>query len=106
MRTIGDMVPRARRGVCGCVTAFTLMLAFAAAVSADTNVLPVAGGAATGIDQSLATAGTLVNPQSVAVLHSYDFYDRKYVIADYGDCLVRVVNNNDETTVNSDVGKM
>src|SRR3954470_23414037 len=91
-----EMAQSARRALGACVSVLALVLVTAPCVSADPNVIPIAGGASSGLgDGGSALDATLTSPQQVAVLHDYDFYYRDYLIADYDHCRVRQVAYND-----------
>jgi hypothetical protein len=99
------MDSRACRALGRTALVLVIALAIAAPAGADPNVIPVAGGGASLGDGDQATAATLASPQSVAVLHDYDFYYREYLIADYEHCRVRQVAYNFAST-DSDIGQI
>ncbi|MEA2492535.1 MAG: hypothetical protein QOJ29_446 [Thermoleophilaceae bacterium] len=101
------MALRVRRAVCACLGSVACVLAAASPALADSNVIPIAGGGAALGDGGLANVAKLAGPRSVALVHSYDFFDRQisYEIADYDNCAVREVGYPDSQQ-GSDIGKI
>src|SRR3954447_10436484 len=94
----------ARRVLLAVVIALTFALVGAALALADgPNVIPIAGGGLSTSDPNSALHATFSSPQQVAVERGGEFYERKYVIADYDNCVIREVSFSDANYL-SDVG--